>query len=149
MLPTVAGIVVTLLGTAVSAPLIDKKFTQMKEKKDKEKIKEAHYIQQLKIGLAEMDKKGTRINRMTAFFTNMITAKCNEHSINIDEDTSIVISDEKYRIPFDDLDFDGDGIPLEPIDSGYLHRHHRNDHPFDSGSGTLCCPFGGRQPAGN
>ena len=47
----------------------------------------------------------------TLIITNGDLSKTYKFKINIDEDTSIVISDEKYRIPFDDLDFDGDGIP--------------------------------------
>lgn len=98
MLPTTAAVIVTLVGTAVAAPLLDKKFTQTRVKQDKLMIKEEHYIQQLRIGLAEMDKKGTRVNRMTPFFTDMILAKCNEHKINIDEDTLQNINQFLYMV---------------------------------------------------
>lgn len=98
MLPTTAAIIVTLVGTAVAVPLLDKKFTQMRVKQDKLMIKEEHYIQQLRIGLAEMDKKGTRVNKMTPFFTDMILAKCNEHKINIDEDTLQNINQFLYMV---------------------------------------------------
>ena len=87
MLPTTVAVIVTLVGTSVAAPLLDRKFTEIKNREDKNKIREQHYIQQLKISLAEMDKKGTRVNRMTPFFNNMIMAKCNEKKIIIDEDT--------------------------------------------------------------
>lgn len=97
-IPTIAGIIITVLGTGISAPIIDKKLTQFKDKQDKNKIKEQHYIQQLKISLAEMDKKGTRVNRMTPFFTDMILSKCNEHRINISEDTLQNINQFLYMI---------------------------------------------------
>ena len=97
-IPTIAGIIITILGTGISAPIIDKKLTQFKDKQDKNKIKEQHYIQQLKISLAEMDKKGTRVNRMTPFFTDMILSKCNEHRINISEDTLQNINQFLYMI---------------------------------------------------
>lgn len=98
MLPTTVAVIVTLAGTAIAAPLIDRKFTEIKNKDDKVKIKEEHYIQQLRIGLAEMDKKGTRVNSMTPFFTDMITAKCSEHKINIDEDTLQNINQFLYMV---------------------------------------------------
>ena len=44
-IPTIAGIIITILGTGISAPIIDKKLTQFKDKQDKNKIKEQHYIQ--------------------------------------------------------------------------------------------------------
>ena len=87
ILPTTAAVVVVLAGTALAAPILDRQFTKLKDKEDKNKIREQHYIQQVKISLAEMDKKGTRVNRMTPFFNDMIMAKCREKKINIDEDT--------------------------------------------------------------
>ncbi len=98
MLPTTVGVIVTLVGTITAAPMLDKKFTELQTKHDKEKIKEQHYLQQVKIGLAEMDKKGTRVNSMTCFFNDLILAKCNEHRINIDESTLENINQFLYMI---------------------------------------------------
>ncbi|MBQ8535305.1 MAG: hypothetical protein IJ463_06440 [Bacilli bacterium] len=98
MLPTTVAVVVTLVGTSVAAPLLDRKFTEIKDREDKNKIREQHYIQQLKISLAEMDKKGTRVNRMTPFFNDMIMAKCNEKKIIIDEDTLQNINQFLYMV---------------------------------------------------
>lgn len=98
MLPTTVAVVVTLVGTSVAAPLLDRKFTEIKDRDDKNKIREQHYIQQLKISLAEMDKKGTRVNRMTPFFNDMIMAKCNEKKIIIDEDTLQNINQFLYMV---------------------------------------------------
>lgn len=98
LLPTTTAVIITLLGTGVTAPLLDRKFTEIKDKQDKQNIKEQHYIQQLRIGLAEMDKKGTRVNRMTCFFNDMILAKCSEHKINIDEETLQNINQFLYMI---------------------------------------------------
>ena len=98
MLPTTVAVVVTLVGTSVAAPLLDRKFTDIKDRDDKNKIREQHYIQQLKISLAEMDKKGTRVNRMTPFFNDMIMAKCNEKKIIIDEDTLQNINQFLYMV---------------------------------------------------
>ena len=98
MLPTTVAVIVTLVGTSVAAPLLDRKFTEIKNREDKNKIREQHYIQQLKISLAEMDKKGTRVNRMTPFFNDMIMAKCNEKKIIIDEDTLQNINQFLYMV---------------------------------------------------
>lgn len=97
-LPTTAAVVVVLAGTALAAPILDRQFTKLKDKEDKNKIREQHYIQQLKISLAEMDKKGTRVNRMTPFFNDMIMAKCREKKINIDEDTLQNINQFLYMV---------------------------------------------------
>lgn len=98
ILPTPAAVVVVLAGTALAAPILDRQFTKLKDKEDKNKIREQHYIQQLKISLAEMDKKGTRVNRMTPFFNDMIMAKCREKKINIDEDTLQNINQFLYMV---------------------------------------------------
>ncbi len=97
-LPTTAAVVVVLTGTALAAPILDRQFTKLKDKEDKNKIREQHYIQQVKISLAEMDKKGTRVNRMTPFFNDMIMAKCREKKINIDEDTLQNINQFLYMV---------------------------------------------------
>lgn len=97
-LPTTAAVVVVLAGTALAAPILDRQFTKLKDKEDKNKIREQHYIQQVKISLAEMDKKGTRVNRMTPFFNDMILAKCREKKINIDEDTLQNINQFLYMV---------------------------------------------------
>lgn len=98
ILPTTAAVVVVLAGTALAAPILDRQFTKLKDKEDKNKIREQHYIQQVKISLAEMDKKGTRVNRMTPFFNDMIMAKCREKKINIDEDTLQNINQFLYMV---------------------------------------------------
>ena len=98
ILPTTAAVVVVLAGTALAAPILDRQFTKLKDKEDKNKIREQHYIQQVKISLAEMDKKGTRVNRMTPFFNDMIMAKCREKKINIDEDTLQNINQFLYML---------------------------------------------------
>lgn len=98
LLPTAPAIVVTIAGTAITAPILDRQFTKLKSKEDKNKIREEHYIQQLKISLAEMDKKGTRVNRMTPFFNDMILAKCKEKRINIDDDTLQNINQFLYMV---------------------------------------------------
>lgn len=98
ILPTTAAVIVVLAGTALAAPILDRQFTKLKDKEDKNKIREQHYIQQLKISLAEMDKKGTRVNRMTPFFNDMIMAKCREKKINIDEDTLQNINQFLYMV---------------------------------------------------
>lgn len=98
ILPTTAAVVVVLAGTALAAPILDRQFTTLKDKEDKNKIREQHYIQQVKISLAEMDKKGTRVNRMTPFFNDMIMAKCREKKINIDEDTLQNINQFLYMV---------------------------------------------------
>ena len=46
LLPTTTAVIITLLGTGVTAPLLDRKFTEIKDKQDKQNIKEQHYIQQ-------------------------------------------------------------------------------------------------------
>lgn len=97
-LPTTAAVVVVLAGTALAAPILDRQITKLKDKEDKNKIREQHYIQQVKISLAEMDKKGTRVNRMTPFFNDMILAKCREKKINIDEDTLQNINQFLYMV---------------------------------------------------
>ena len=97
-LPTTAAVVVVLTGTALAAPILDRQFTKLKDKEDKNKIREQHYIKQVKISLAEMDKKGTRVNRMTPFFNDMIMAKCREKKINIDEDTLQNINQFLYMV---------------------------------------------------
>ena len=96
--PTTAAVVEVLTGTALAAPILDRQFTKLKDKEDKNKIREQHYIQQVKISLAEMDKKGTRVNRMTPFFNDMIMAKCREKKINIDEDTLQNINQFLYMV---------------------------------------------------
>lgn len=98
VIPNILGIIIAVVGTTISAPLLDKKFTEVKEKHDKYKVKEKHYLAQLKIGLAEMDKKGTRVNSMTPFFTDMITRKCDKHKIIIDEDTLQNINQFLYMV---------------------------------------------------
>ena len=98
ILPTTAAVVVVLAGTALAAPILDRQFTKLKDKEDKNKIREQHYIQQVKISLAELDKKGTRVNRMTPFFNDMIMAKCREKKINIDEDTLQNINQFLYMV---------------------------------------------------
>ena len=98
MLPTTVAVIVTLVGTSIAAPLLDRKFAEIKDREDKNRIREQHYIQQLKISLAEMDKKGTRVNRMTPFFNDMIMAKCNEKKIIIDEDTLQNINQFLYMV---------------------------------------------------
>ena len=98
ILPTTAAVVVVLAGTALAAPILDRQFTTLKDKEDKNKIREQHYIQQVKISLAEMDKKGTRVNRMPPFFNDMIMAKCREKKINIDEDTLQNINQFLYMV---------------------------------------------------
>ena len=98
ILPTTAAVVVVLAGTALAAPILDRQFTKLKDKEDKNKIREQHYIQQVKISLAEMDKKGTRVNRMTPFFNDMIMAKCREKKINIDDDTLQNINQFLYMV---------------------------------------------------
>lgn len=68
------------------------------KKQNIQSIKEQHYIQQLKIGLQEIDKKGTRINSMTPFFTNMITKQLNNHKIILDEDNIQNINQFLYMV---------------------------------------------------
>ena len=98
VIPNILGIIIAVVGTTISAPLLDKKFTEVKEKHDKYKVKEKHYLAQLKIRLAEMDNKGTRGNSMTPFFTDMITRKCDKHKIIIDEDTLQNINQFLYMV---------------------------------------------------
>lgn len=144
MLPIPAAIVVTLAGTAIAAPLLDKKFTSLKAKKDKLNIKEEHYIQQLKISLAEMDKKGTRVNRMTPFFTDMIMAKCREKKINIDEDTLqninqflYMINSNYYDIILDTFKINNERLRTREdllrdiCDAVLLHMETIEDYAFD------------------
>ena len=98
VIPNAIGIIIAVAGTMISAPLLDKKLTEIKIKENKYKIKEKHYLEQLKIGLAEMDRKGTRVNSITPFFTEMITRKCEKNKIIIDEDTLQNINQFLYMV---------------------------------------------------
>ena len=84
-IPDNIGLIISAIASVAVSPVIDKKISEYHKKQDKMHIKEQHYLQQLKIGLAEMDKKGTRINNMTPFFTDMISKKSEEHKIILDD----------------------------------------------------------------
>lgn len=84
-IPHNIGLIISAIASVAVSPVIDKKISEYHKKQDKMHIKEQHYLQQLKIGLAEMDKKGTRINNMTPFFTDMISKKSEEHKIILDD----------------------------------------------------------------
>ena len=97
-IPNNIGLIISAIITTITAPIIDKNITKYHKKQDKQHIKEQHYLQQLKIGLQEMDKKGIRINSMTPFFTSMITKKLEEHKIILDEDNIQNINQFLYMV---------------------------------------------------
>ena len=46
------------------------------------------------------------------------------------------------------FDSDGDGVPLEPTDFRYGHRHHSYHRASDCGGFSICFPIGGGKSAG-